>query len=103
MGHGNTSCDPHLHLSHQATKRSTTSREASAAGRLRPYALIGKVDFRSPLVKANHKTHSAHRGSGHRTKVQSLRTGTYREGSGGAGEIRTPDTWFRKPMLYPSE
>src|SRR6266513_937837 len=38
MGHGNTSCDPHLHLSHQATKRSTTSREASAAGRLRPNA-----------------------------------------------------------------
>src|SRR5215469_8559662 len=23
--------------------------------------------------------------------------------NGGAGEIRTPDTWFRKPMLYPSE
>ena len=23
--------------------------------------------------------------------------------SGGAGEIRTPDTWLRKPMLYPSE
>ncbi|SRR6266581_3168726 len=39
MGHGNTSCDPHLHLSHQATKRSTTSREASAAGRLRPNPL----------------------------------------------------------------
>src|SRR5438876_8711616 len=43
MGHGNTSCDPHLHLSHQATKRSTTSREASAAGRLRPNSVIGKV------------------------------------------------------------
>src|SRR6267143_4105684 len=67
-----------------------------------PDALIGQVDFRC-LIKANHKTHSAHRGSGHRTKVQSLRTGKYREGSGGAGEIRTPDTWFRKPMLYPSE
>src|ERR1700733_7386992 len=22
---------------------------------------------------------------------------------GGAGESRTPDTWFRKPKLYPSE
>src|SRR6266576_4125082 len=41
MGHGNTSCDPHLHLSHQATKRSTTSREASAAGRLRPNGFTG--------------------------------------------------------------
>src|SRR5713101_5210997 len=41
MGHGNTSCDPHLHLSHQATKRSTTSREASAAGRLRPNGETG--------------------------------------------------------------
>jgi hypothetical protein len=25
------------------------------------------------------------------------------EKSGGAGESRTRDTWFRKPMLYPSE
>src|SRR5438094_2511825 len=45
MGHGNTSCDPHLHLSHQATKRSTTSREASAAGRLRPNSNSGQVKF----------------------------------------------------------
>src|SRR2546430_1270508 len=47
MGHGNTSCDPHLHLSHQATKRSTTSREASAAGRLRPNLIF---DFRNTIV-----------------------------------------------------
>src|SRR5260370_18220114 len=43
MGHGNTSCDPHLHLSHSSYQRSATSREASAAGRLRPNALIGEV------------------------------------------------------------
>src|SRR6267378_166925 len=41
MGHGNTSCDPHLHLSHSSYQRSATSREASAAGRLRPNAETG--------------------------------------------------------------
>jgi len=42
MGHGNTSCDPHLH---QATEQPMlrTSRAASAAGRLRPNAVIGEV------------------------------------------------------------
>src|SRR5260370_35312323 len=40
MGHRNTSCDPHLHLSHSSYQRSATSREASAAGRLRPNALV---------------------------------------------------------------
>jgi hypothetical protein len=35
-------------------------------------------------------------------KIHLLRSGEYGKG-GGAGEIRTPDTWFRKPMLYPSE
>src|SRR4030088_3543291 len=83
MGHRNTSCDPHLH---QAIEHPMlpTSREASAAGRLRPNAVIGKVDFRSPLIKANHRTHSAHRGSGTGRKfIHSLRTGKYREGSRG--------------------
>src|SRR5260370_4279006 len=39
MGHRNTSCDPHLH---QAIEQPMlpTSREASAAGRLRPNALV---------------------------------------------------------------
>jgi len=32
MGHGDTSCDPHLHQT--VEQRSTTSRVASAAGRL---------------------------------------------------------------------
>src|SRR5690349_16185847 len=42
MGHRNTSCDPHLH---QAVEQPMlpTSREASAAGRLRPNALTGEV------------------------------------------------------------
>src|SRR5258708_40316952 len=42
MGHRNTSCDPHLH---QAIEHPMlpTSREASAAGRLRPNALIVHV------------------------------------------------------------
>src|SRR5260370_25019122 len=43
MGHGNTSCDPHLHLSHSSYQRSATSRAASAAGRLRPNAETGQV------------------------------------------------------------
>ena len=40
MGHRNTSCDPHLH---QAIEQPMlpTSREASAAGRLRSSRLIG--------------------------------------------------------------
>src|SRR4029077_16214219 len=42
-GHRNTSCDPHLHPSLQATNACTASREASAAGVLRPNAGIGKV------------------------------------------------------------
>src|SRR6267143_5504831 len=43
MGHRNTSCDPHLH---QAIEHPMlpTSREASAAGRLRPNAVIVQVD-----------------------------------------------------------
>src|SRR6478672_6723450 len=42
-GHRNTSCDPHLHPSLQATNACTASREASAAGRLRPNAVIAEV------------------------------------------------------------
>jgi len=41
MGHRDTSCDPHLYPSHQATSALYTSREASAAGRLRPNGVSG--------------------------------------------------------------
>src|ERR1700730_4447283 len=43
MGHRNTSCDPHLH---QAIEHPmlATSREASAAGRLRPNAHLVSVE-----------------------------------------------------------
>src|ERR1700691_2912755 len=43
-GHRNTSCDPHLH---QAIEQPMllTSRQASAARRLRPNAVTGKVEF----------------------------------------------------------
>src|SRR6266481_8809421 len=46
MGHRNTSCDPHLH---QAIEQPMlpTSREASAAGRLRPNALVA-IDGPTP-------------------------------------------------------
>src|SRR5580693_1342497 len=42
MGHRNTSCD-HIYIKPSSNQRSTTSREASAAGRLRPNAVTGKV------------------------------------------------------------
>src|SRR6267143_4454120 len=44
MGHRNTSCDPHLH---QAIEHPMlpTSREASAAGRLRPNGQPGSYRF----------------------------------------------------------
>src|SRR6202051_3595587 len=45
VGHRETSCDPHLPHKPSSNQRSTTSRVASAAGRLRPNALTGKVDF----------------------------------------------------------
>src|SRR6266436_3774831 len=45
MGHGNTSCDPHLHLSHSSYQRSATSRAASAAGRLRPNAVTVQMKY----------------------------------------------------------
>src|SRR5580693_1700661 len=38
MGHRNTSCD-HIYIKPSSNQRSTTSREASAAGRLRPNAV----------------------------------------------------------------
>jgi len=41
MGHGNTSCDPHLHPRLQTTN----AREASAAGRLGPNAITGIVQY----------------------------------------------------------
>src|SRR5580704_15399888 len=41
MGHRNTSCD-HIYIKPSSNQRSTTSREASAAGRLRPNAQTGK-------------------------------------------------------------
>src|SRR6267378_7448514 len=47
LGHRNTSCDPHLHQAIASNQRSTTSRVASAAGRLRPNALTGQVGTRS--------------------------------------------------------
>jgi hypothetical protein len=53
MGHGNTSCDPHLYPKPSSNQRSVTSREASAAGRLRPNALIvidsRMVDYYRPI------------------------------------------------------
>src|SRR5260370_28869634 len=51
MGHGNTSCDPHLHLSHSSYQRSATSRAASAAGRLRPNAVTGKLESHCPVTR----------------------------------------------------
>src|SRR5467141_365125 len=55
MGHRNPSCDPHLHLSHSSYQRSATSREASAAGRLRPNAQTGQVSTTTihPVFKNN--------------------------------------------------
>jgi hypothetical protein len=43
MGHRNTSCD-HIYIKPSSNQRSTTSREASAAGRLRPNAETVQVD-----------------------------------------------------------
>src|SRR5215470_17220339 len=51
MGHRDTSCDPHLYPSHQATKRSTTSREASAAQRLRANGQTGQIKYCEELVR----------------------------------------------------
>src|SRR5260370_42549935 len=50
MGHRNTSCDPHLH---QAIEQPMlpTSREASAAGRLRPNALTRHLNAHSGAAK----------------------------------------------------
>src|ERR1700724_3772240 len=43
MGHRETSCDPHLPHKPSNNQRSTTSRVASAAGRLRPNGAKGSL------------------------------------------------------------
>src|SRR5580692_3810366 len=35
--------------------------------------------------------------------IKTIKHIVMKEITGGAGEIRTPDLWFRKPALYPSE
>jgi hypothetical protein len=43
MGHRNTSCDPHLHLSHQATNAALPHAKRPPHGRLRPNAVTVQV------------------------------------------------------------
>src|SRR5271156_2509964 len=51
MGHGNTSCDPHLHPSHQATNAPLPHAKRPPHGRLRPNAVTVYVDFKFPIMR----------------------------------------------------
>ena len=67
----------------------------STQGRtLFPYTTL----FRSTHERADPQPRLANLFLGRHTENRSLKTF-----SGGAGEIRTPDKRFRKPLLYPSE
>jgi hypothetical protein len=56
MGHRGTSCDPHLHHKPQSNQRSTTSRVASAAGRLRSNALVFIKPISSRVIRNRPET-----------------------------------------------
>jgi hypothetical protein len=55
MGHRETSCDPHLPDKPWSNQRSTTSRVASAAGRLRPNGFIERAQSTSRNFTSSRK------------------------------------------------
>src|SRR5713101_4171076 len=52
MGHGNTSCDPHLHLSHQATNAALPhAQRPPPGGYVLTLVLTGLANFRLVIPK----------------------------------------------------